>query len=374
MRDDVSLRAIRKSTPRSSPVNDWIMPCRPGASVNSPAGLNVLIVDDELDERHALIRLLALHGFQLHTVRSGADALTCTRSSTYQAIVLDLHLPDVLGVNLLSQWRREGLHVPVVVVTGWYVDTGHDAAVRALGAVAFIHKPLDAADLAAAIDNAVQQAPFAPNGDSARVADVPCSPRAGLQTDLDVRMAALHEDVLCGDLHAADEIWVSLLRVTEAHLRSRRIAGATDEHIHDAAVDALLAYAADPGRYDATKSPLPAYLCLAARHNLINLLQSERRRALREAAFASTWRRSASNADLSQSGLLGMLIQATKDFTAAELAVLRLWLAGERDTRLYANVLSLADGPQKEIRARVRCVKERVIRRLQRWASRLSPG
>ena len=128
---------------------------RKGREQPTDRATRVLVVDDEIDGRNALVQLLSLSGFVINCLQSGAAALLEPSLSTYDVIVLDLHLPDILGLTLLSEWRRRGVTAPVIVMTGWYGEAGHEHAARSLGAAAFMRKPLDATNLQAEIASAI---------------------------------------------------------------------------------------------------------------------------------------------------------------------------------------------------------------------------
>lgn len=104
---------------------------------------------------YPLVRWLTLDGFAVELAASGATGLTLARSRSYDAIVLDLRLPDIAGLTVLEELHSHGITAPVVAVTGYYLDV--DTAVTAMkrGAADFKLKPLDAAELAAALRSAI---------------------------------------------------------------------------------------------------------------------------------------------------------------------------------------------------------------------------
>lgn len=78
------------------------------------------------------------------------------KSGRYAAILMDLNLPDGDGITLLTHLRKEGLDVPVVVITA---DPSIETAVRAIraGAQDFISKPVTAARLNLTLGNVMEQ-------------------------------------------------------------------------------------------------------------------------------------------------------------------------------------------------------------------------
>jgi two-component system OmpR family response regulator/two-component system copper resistance phosphate regulon response regulator CusR len=79
--------------------------------------VNILIVEDDRVMGQALAQGLAEAGHRCEWVRSGRQGLQQARLQKSQAIVLDLMLPDLSGVDLLRTLRSEGIATPVIVLT-----------------------------------------------------------------------------------------------------------------------------------------------------------------------------------------------------------------------------------------------------------------
>jgi len=96
--------------------------------------VRVLIVEDEPSLSQQLTLAMSEAGYAADAARAGARADFLIRTETYDAIVLDLGLPGVDGLTLLSQWRNSGVAVPVLVLTArasWHekvhgIDSGAD--------------------------------------------------------------------------------------------------------------------------------------------------------------------------------------------------------------------------------------------------------
>jgi len=127
----------------------------PGARPSTDARFgerpSVLLIDDAVRAGDPLVRLLTLDGFAVELAGSGATGLTLARSRSYDAIVLDLHLPDVPGLTVLEELRRVRITVPVIAVTGYYLGVDYAVTAMKRGATDFKLKPLDAEELAAAV-------------------------------------------------------------------------------------------------------------------------------------------------------------------------------------------------------------------------------
>lgn len=117
--------------------------------------LSVLVVDDEPAVRVCLTRLLVRAGWTVKTAGNCAEALAVLRSAATDAVILDVRMPDggdgvVSGLDLLASLRKtaEFEQLPVVVLTGYFLSTDEDAAVRQNGA-SVLYKPADLRTIAA---------------------------------------------------------------------------------------------------------------------------------------------------------------------------------------------------------------------------------
>jgi FixJ family two-component response regulator len=113
----------------------------------------VAIVDDEDSVRRALERLLRSAGIDPAVFSSGENFLASLAGRRPDCVVLDLHMPGVTGFDVQARLRASGFQIPVIVITG------HDSAesrerVQALGASAYLRKPVGAKVLLEAIERA----------------------------------------------------------------------------------------------------------------------------------------------------------------------------------------------------------------------------
>ncbi|MGI4827899.1 MAG: sigma-54-dependent transcriptional regulator [Janthinobacterium lividum] len=122
---------------------------------------HVLIVDDEADIRSSLEAILREEDYAVTSAGTAAEALTLVRDADFQAVLLDIWLPDGDGLDVLAEIRRDsngGRHasIPEVIMI-----SGHgtiEAAVRAtkLGAFDFLEKPLSLERTLLVLRNAIQ--------------------------------------------------------------------------------------------------------------------------------------------------------------------------------------------------------------------------
>ncbi len=115
-------------------------------------GRLVLVVDDDGQVRAVLSRLLQSFGMDVETAPGGAQAMTKLDHGNYDALMLDLDMPGVTGLDVLLHVQRAAPRMPVLVVTGTY------EAERIEGAVAVLPKPLDPPLLRDAITDALKGA------------------------------------------------------------------------------------------------------------------------------------------------------------------------------------------------------------------------
>jgi FixJ family two-component response regulator len=116
----------------------------------------IAVVDDEPKFCSALVRLLKTHGFDVVTFTHGNDFLEAFATQAPDCLLLDLHMPDPNGFEILE--RVAGRHLPVLVITG-HDQPGNAKRVHALGGLAYLCKPLKEAELLDAVFAAIKQPP-----------------------------------------------------------------------------------------------------------------------------------------------------------------------------------------------------------------------
>lgn len=115
----------------------------------------VLIVDDEPLLLRGFDRVLSRVGYDVVTASNGRDAVELIQHDDFDAIVSDISMPGVNGIQLLRAARERDLDVPVLLVTG---APAIETAVEALeyGAFQYLTKPVDSRHLEQAVGKAVQ--------------------------------------------------------------------------------------------------------------------------------------------------------------------------------------------------------------------------
>jgi len=115
----------------------------------------IAIVDDDEGVRRALARLLRSLRYEPVAFASGEEFLGSLPRRCPDCVLMDLHLTGLNGLDILQSMRERGRAPPVIVVTGFH-EPGMRERCRAAGAADYMAKPVEAADLAAALSRALQ--------------------------------------------------------------------------------------------------------------------------------------------------------------------------------------------------------------------------
>ncbi len=110
--------------------------------------MRVLVVDDDPGLRKVLRRALVVFGYEVVVVASGVDALTEISRRIPDAMLLDVGLPDIDGLEVCRLLRREGNRVPILMLTAREAVADRIAGLDA-GADDYLVKPFDIDELRA---------------------------------------------------------------------------------------------------------------------------------------------------------------------------------------------------------------------------------
>lgn len=116
----------------------------------------VFIVDDDAAVRDSLALLLGLKGYRTAMHGSAEDFLAAYRPDWHGCIVLDIKMSGMSGIELQAQLAARAADLPIVIITG-YGDAASARAAFKSGAVDFLEKPLDNAQLEAAVATAFER-------------------------------------------------------------------------------------------------------------------------------------------------------------------------------------------------------------------------
>lgn len=113
----------------------------------------VLLVDDEKEFVDALADRMRLRDMNVETSSSAKDALKKVEEETFDAIVLDLRMPEMDGIEFLKAVRKRHPDLQVIMLTG-YGKVKDSVEAMKLGAMDFLEKPADLDVLTAKIHDA----------------------------------------------------------------------------------------------------------------------------------------------------------------------------------------------------------------------------
>ena len=115
----------------------------------------VLIVDDEAAIRFGVSEALSYAGYEVEAVGDGEEALQRIAARRFEAVLSDISMPGMDGVELLRRVRRLDFDLPVILLTG---DPRLETAIQAVdaGALRYLQKPVSLAEIESALETAVR--------------------------------------------------------------------------------------------------------------------------------------------------------------------------------------------------------------------------
>src|SRR4051812_21867313 len=116
----------------------------------------VLVIDDETAIREAIRMTLEYEGYRVDEARSGQDGVDKATKVAYDAILLDIKMPVLDGIEVLDNLKELKIATPIVMVSG-HADISTAVECTKRGAFDFLEKPLNRDKLLLAVRNAVRQ-------------------------------------------------------------------------------------------------------------------------------------------------------------------------------------------------------------------------
>ncbi len=132
-------------------------PAPPADDVAGPGTARILVVDDQEDNVSLLSDLLACHGYEVQTARSGEEALEAVDRAAPDLVLLDVVMPGLSGLDVLRRLRADARFamLPIVLVTALDPDVERINGLES-GADDFITKPINGAELLARVRSLVR--------------------------------------------------------------------------------------------------------------------------------------------------------------------------------------------------------------------------
>lgn len=107
---------------------------------------HVLVIDDEPLLRDELQESLEFEGFDVTAASSAVEGLELCAAQLFDAIVTDLKMPQMGGLQMIETLKQKGYQSRIIVVSGHGADSNRAKAME-LGAIACFPKPVDVDDI-----------------------------------------------------------------------------------------------------------------------------------------------------------------------------------------------------------------------------------
>src|SRR5512135_3849099 len=115
----------------------------------------ILIVDDEKNIRDVFSLLLEDHGYEVETAETGAGGVERARLFGPDAVLLDMNLPDIPGLEVLARLREAHPETGIIIVTAYGTIRSAVEATK-LGAYAYLEKPVDNEEMLLAVSRILE--------------------------------------------------------------------------------------------------------------------------------------------------------------------------------------------------------------------------
>lgn len=165
--------------------------------MNNPQHPRILIVDDEIQIRKLLNISLGSRNFKIFEAHNGREAVSFAGSLRPEAVILDIGLPDMSGIEVLKEIRKFS-DVPIIVLS---VQDDSDVVVSALdqGADDYVTKPFEPKELAARINVCLRRTVKKDHSDSvfdAKGIKVDFNSRLVFKNGIEVKLTSTEYDLL----------------------------------------------------------------------------------------------------------------------------------------------------------------------------------
>ncbi|MBI4559681.1 MAG: response regulator [Candidatus Hydrogenedentes bacterium] len=191
--------------------------------------INILLVDDDPRNLDVLESILDVPEYRLVRAQSADEALRALVSQTFALLVLDVHMPEVNGLELarLIKQRKKTQHVPIIFLTAYYGQDDHVLQGYDIGGVDYVIKPCNPAILRSKV------AVFAELFRANRALLDEVAERRQAEQRLAERTAKVQELV--------NELRALATQLTQAEQRERsRVAGTLHDHVQQFLVSAQM--------------------------------------------------------------------------------------------------------------------------------------
>jgi DNA-binding response OmpR family regulator len=130
----------------------------PDSTQPSTKRMRLLLVDDEESYVNVLSKRMTKRNFEVSSALSGAQAIRILRKQDFDAVVLDLKMEDMDGIEVLKILKTMAPELPVIMLTGHGSETAAREGIT-FGAFDYLTKPCDLDELIEKIRAACEAAP-----------------------------------------------------------------------------------------------------------------------------------------------------------------------------------------------------------------------
>lgn len=128
------------------------------------AKARILVIDDEEIVRLSYVRALSTEHCSVEVVADGKGAIRMMRQQPFDVVLLDLHMPEMDGMNVLETIKDQWPESEVIIITGYpAIDTAKKAV--ALGAYDYLAKPVGPEDVTKVANDAMMHKRWALRGE-----------------------------------------------------------------------------------------------------------------------------------------------------------------------------------------------------------------
>ena len=133
----------------------------PDSDQPSTKRMRLLLVDDEESYVNVLSKRMTKRNFEVSSALSGAQAIRILRKQDFDAVVLDLKMEDMDGIEVLKILKTMAPELPVIMLTGHGSETAAREGIT-FGAFDYLTKPCDLDELIEKIQAACEAPPKPP--------------------------------------------------------------------------------------------------------------------------------------------------------------------------------------------------------------------
>ena len=119
-------------------------------------GIKLLLVDDELEFLHPLVRRMKKRKLDVNAVTSGEEALAYLEDGMYDLMIVDLIMPGIDGLQVIDVAKKLSPQAQIIMLTAYGTLESAIQAMRR-GATDYLLKPANAPEIEAAVERALQQ-------------------------------------------------------------------------------------------------------------------------------------------------------------------------------------------------------------------------